>query len=150
MYERTPDPSPLPAAFPGRRSAARRSVDRRVGRGAAHRRAALGRDRGRGGRKGPSRATTIIVSALVTFLVGSLLLVGAVAMGTVAAVAALSQGLPDPTNLAALTFSQPTVVYDRTGKIQLGRFQREQPSRSTKACMKRGLPKSERQQIRLL
>lgn len=47
-------------------------------------------------------------------------------MGTVAAVAALSQGLPDPTNLAALTFSQPTVVYDRTGKIQLGRFQREQ------------------------
>ena len=38
----------------------------------------------------------------------------------------LSDGLPDPTNLGALTFAQPTIVYDRTGKIQLGRFQREQ------------------------
>ena len=47
-------------------------------------------------------------------------------VGTMAAVTALSQGLPDPTNLAALTFSQPTIVYDRTGKVQLGVFQKEQ------------------------
>jgi membrane peptidoglycan carboxypeptidase len=64
--------------------------------------------------------------ALVTFLVGSLLLAGLAIVGSVAAVAVLSEGLPDPTNLGALTFSQPTIVYDRTGKIQLGRFQREQ------------------------
>jgi membrane peptidoglycan carboxypeptidase len=68
----------------------------------------------------------VIVAVLGTFLVGSLLLGGAAALGTVAAVTALSQGLPDPAGLGALTFSQPTVVYDRTGKIQLGRFQREQ------------------------
>jgi membrane peptidoglycan carboxypeptidase len=49
-----------------------------------------------------------------------------VAVGTTAAVGALSEGLPDPTNLGALTFAQPTLVYDRTGTIQLGRFQREQ------------------------
>lgn len=77
-------------------------------------------------RTGRNRLTTILVTALVTFLIGSLLLAGAVVVGTVAAVSILSTGLPDPTNLAALTFSQPTVVYDRTGQIQLGRFQQEQ------------------------
>ena len=57
---------------------------------------------------------------------GGSLLAGVTVVGTVAAVAALSSDLPDPTNLGALTFAQPTTVYDRTGKIQLGRFQREQ------------------------
>ena len=57
---------------------------------------------------------------------GSLLLAGVAVVGTVAAVTVLSDDLPDPTNLGALTFSQPTTVYDRTGTIQLGRFQREQ------------------------
>ena len=68
----------------------------------------------------------LVAIALITFLAGSLLLAGVAVVGTVASVTALSEGLPDPTNLAALTFAQPTVVYDRTGKIQLGRFQREQ------------------------
>ena len=27
-------------------------------------------------------------------------------------------GLPDPNGLEALTFAQPTVVYDRTGKVE--------------------------------
>jgi membrane peptidoglycan carboxypeptidase len=62
----------------------------------------------------------------VTFVVGTTLLVGIAAVGTVATVGALSQGLPDPTSLGALTFAEPTTVYDRTGKIQLARFQREQ------------------------
>jgi membrane peptidoglycan carboxypeptidase len=62
----------------------------------------------------------------VTFLVGSLLLAGVTIIGVAAAVTVLSQDLPDPSNLAALTFDQPTIVYDRTGQIQLGRFQREQ------------------------
>jgi membrane peptidoglycan carboxypeptidase len=95
--------------------------------GVAHRRAALGR-RPRHGPPtgGRSRVPAIIATALVTFLVGSLLLAGVAIVGTVAAVSVLSQGLPDPTNLAGLAFAQPTTVYDRTGKVQLGRFQREQ------------------------
>ncbi|MEO8438320.1 MAG: transglycosylase domain-containing protein, partial [Chloroflexota bacterium] len=48
----------------------------------------------------------------------------AVAMLTTA-VGVLSVDLPDPSQLEALTFSQPTVVYDRSGTIELGRFQRE-------------------------
>ncbi|MFL5755788.1 MAG: transglycosylase domain-containing protein, partial [Chloroflexota bacterium] len=53
---------------------------------------------------------------------------GAVGVAAVATVNMLSTDLPDPKQLDALTFSQPTVVYDRTGKIELGRFQREQRS----------------------
>ena len=37
----------------------------------------------------------------------------------------LSNDLPDPSTLGSLTFAQPTVVYDRTGKVQLGVFQQE-------------------------
>ena len=77
-------------------------------------------------RRGASRLQVVIVSAIATFLVGSLLLAGVAVLGVAAAVTVLSQGLPDPTNLAGLTFDQPTVVYDRTGKIQLGRFQHEE------------------------
>ena len=49
----------------------------------------------------------------------------ALAMFTTA-VGVLSVGLPDPSQLEALTFSQPTTVYDRTGTVELGRFQREE------------------------
>ncbi|MBA2373038.1 MAG: transglycosylase domain-containing protein [Chloroflexi bacterium] len=38
----------------------------------------------------------------------------------------LSEDLPDPAGLTSLTFAQPTIVYDREGKVELGRFQREQ------------------------
>ncbi|HEY7969693.1 MAG TPA: transglycosylase domain-containing protein, partial [Candidatus Limnocylindrales bacterium] len=69
---------------------------------------------------------TILVTAVIAFLVGILVLVGSAVGISAAAIAVLSQGLPNPTNLAGLTFSQPTVVYDRTGTIQLGRFQQEQ------------------------
>src|SRR5207247_1676345 len=41
------------------------------------------------------------------------------------AVTVLSDDLPDPAGLEALTFAQPTVIYDRTGKVELARFQRE-------------------------
>jgi membrane peptidoglycan carboxypeptidase len=68
----------------------------------------------------------ILVTAVIAFLVGILVLVGSAVGISAAAIAVLSQGLPDPTNLAGLTFSQPTVVYDRTGTVQLGRFQQEQ------------------------
>ena len=41
------------------------------------------------------------------------------------AVTVLSVGLPDPGGLESMTFAQPTVVYDRSGTVELGRFQRE-------------------------
>ena len=37
----------------------------------------------------------------------------------------LTAGLPDPAMLESLTFAQPTIVYDREGKVELGRFQSE-------------------------
>src|SRR5829696_568857 len=40
-------------------------------------------------------------------------------------IGAMADGLPDPANLESLTFNQPTIVYDRTGKIELARFERE-------------------------
>ena len=56
------------------------------------------------------------------------LLAAAAAVAAIAAVGvvnALSQGLPDPSSLTTLTFSQPTIIYDRTGKIELARFQQQ-------------------------
>lgn len=43
-----------------------------------------------------------------------------------AAVGVLSIGLPDPARLQTLTFAQPTVIYDRSGTVELGRFSREE------------------------
>jgi membrane peptidoglycan carboxypeptidase len=80
--------------------------------------------RGGGGGGGPW--IRILSVALATFLVGTMLLAGVAVVGAVAAVSILSRDLPDPADLGALTFAQPTTVYDRTGKVQLGRFQREQ------------------------
>jgi membrane peptidoglycan carboxypeptidase len=125
--DRLPDRSILPGIRAGRSSAARRVLDQRSR--LATRRAALGRETaaGRGGRPpGRSRVPAILAAVLATFMAGSLLLAGVAVVGAVAAVSVLSDGLPDPTNLGALTFAQPTTVYDRTGKVQLGRFQREQ------------------------
>ena len=52
--------------------------------------------------------------------------IGVVAVAGVATVGALSTDLPDPATLEQLTFDQPTVIYDRTGKVALASFQREQ------------------------
>src|SRR5262245_11962262 len=97
--------------------------DRR--RGVAHRRAIAGRPRP-ARPTGTGRLGNVLAVALVTFLVSLLLLAGVVAVGATATIAALSQGLPDPADLGALTFSQPSIVYDRTGSVELGRFQQEQ------------------------
>ena len=75
----------------------------------------------------PTRLPYGRIAALV-FLAAT---VGLVSMGGVAAmvgasvVGSLADGLPDPTNLASLDFAQPTIVYDRTGKVELARFERE-------------------------
>jgi membrane peptidoglycan carboxypeptidase len=79
-------------------------------------------DRGR-----PKRLPVFRI-ALVLFLCA---VVGLVSMGGVAAMAgasvigSLAEGLPDPAALTSLDFDQPTVVYDRTGKVELARFERE-------------------------
>ncbi len=66
----------------------------------------------------------LIVVVLVALLgVGT---AGGLGVGLAASViGSLAAGLPDPTNLDSLTFSQPTIVYDRTGTIELARFERE-------------------------
>ena len=69
---------------------------------------------------------TIVATGLVAVALVVSAIVGATSLATVAAVKILSDGLPDPATLTHLSFAQPTVVFDRTGKIQLGRFQQEQ------------------------
>ena len=81
--------------------------------------------RARPRKRGGSRIIPILLTlslALVLFVAGT---VGAMGFATVAAVSALSEDLPDPAALGELTFSQPTVVYDKSGDIELGRFQQE-------------------------
>ena len=79
-----------------------------------------GSARGSGGGHAASGAAI----ALPLFLFGTLALLALVGLGSVvAAYSYYSQGLPDPkTQLDNLTFSQETVVYDRTGTIELARF----------------------------
>jgi membrane carboxypeptidase/penicillin-binding protein len=50
--------------------------------------------------------------------------VGATGFVAMSSIATLSQDLPDPEALSTLSFDEPTLVYDRTGKVQLGRFER--------------------------
>ncbi|MBA2315498.1 MAG: transglycosylase domain-containing protein, partial [Chloroflexi bacterium] len=51
--------------------------------------------------------------------------VGLMGIAAVATVTALSTDLPDPAQLQDLTFAQPSVVYDRSGDVELGRFQQQ-------------------------
>src|SRR5438093_3053532 len=84
--------------------------------------AVRGMDRAR-----PTRPPIGRIAAVVFFAVT----LGVASMGGVAAmvgasvIGSLSNGLPDPTSLASLDFAQPTIVYDRTGKVELARFERE-------------------------
>ena len=72
---------------------------------------------------------TPIGQVLVTVAgIGAILLALAAVLGGLAAISvvnALSQGLPNPADLDSLTFAQPTIVYDRTGTIELARFQQQ-------------------------
>ena len=51
--------------------------------------------------------------------------VGMAGVVSVSALGVLSAGLPDPSGLGELAFAEPTIVYDRTGKVELGRFEDE-------------------------
>jgi membrane peptidoglycan carboxypeptidase len=77
-----------------------------------------GSRRRRGGGVGRKAAV-----ALPLFLFGSLALVGIIgAVGVVGVIAAYSQDLADPRELERLEFVQESVVYDRTGQVELARF----------------------------
>jgi membrane peptidoglycan carboxypeptidase len=71
-----------------------------------------------------------VLTILLTLGVAAILLAGGTlglfGVAAVATVGALSTDLPDPAVLEQLTFDQPTRIYDRTGKVQLARFQREE------------------------
>ena len=67
----------------------------------------------------------ILFAVVLAFVVGVGSLGGLGFVAASGAVAMLSGDLPDPAQLASLTFSQPTIIYDRTGKVELARFERE-------------------------
>ncbi len=68
----------------------------------------------------------LLAGAAVGFGLTTFIAVALVFVTVSTAVGVLSVGLPDPGRLEALTFAQPTIVYDRTGKVRLGSFQREE------------------------
>src|SRR5262245_51987513 len=77
--------------------------------------------RGGGGRVGPRiLAVLLLVPLILIVIVG-----GSLGLAAAATVAVLSADLPDPSTLNTLTFAQPTVIFDRTGTVQLGTFQQE-------------------------
>ncbi len=83
------------------------------------------RHRRQGARHRP-RGVGVVQSTLVALpiILFGLLVVLGVGAGVVAvsAYGYLSQGLPDPTALGAITFTSQTVVYDRTGKTELAKL----------------------------
>src|SRR5207247_1335974 len=72
-----------------------------------------------------SKAARLLLSVLLAIVVGTVAAGSLVAMTAMSVVNALAAGLPDPTDLNSLAFAQPTIIYDRTGTVELARFQRE-------------------------
>jgi len=68
-----------------------------------------------------TRPTTVGYLAIIVFLflagIGAIL-----ALATVGAYVAMAQGLADPSKLTEYVLPEQTIVYDRTGKIELARF----------------------------
>ena len=65
----------------------------------------------------------ILIAIPIVVLLVTIMLAGAGALFTVAAYNFYAQGLPDPTTaLKDLRFEQQTIVYDRTGKVELARL----------------------------
>ncbi|MEP6638141.1 MAG: transglycosylase domain-containing protein [Chloroflexota bacterium] len=73
-----------------------------------------------------SRLPRVVGGLVLGLGLTTVIVVGLAAVMLTTAVGVLSVDLPAASQLEALTFSQPTVVYDRTGTVELGRFQREQ------------------------
>jgi membrane peptidoglycan carboxypeptidase len=84
-----------------------------------HRRSINRRPTGRGG----TVARRILIAIPIIVLLVTILMAGAGTLFTVAAYNFYAQGLPDPsTALKDLTFQQQTIVYDRTGDVELARL----------------------------
>jgi len=83
--------------------------------------AAVATERRRIVRKRPirPRGSRLLVALALIPLVAIVIVGGSVGLAATAAVSVLSSDLPDPSTLNALTFNQPTVVYDRTGTVVL-------------------------------
>ncbi len=103
-------------ANPGTRHGASRVVALR------HASRAAAREAARPTRRWPRILGGIFVGATLI----SILTVGLLVIMLTTAVGVLSVGLPDPAGLKVLTFAQPTVIYDRSGTVELGRFSREE------------------------
>ncbi len=67
----------------------------------------------------------LLLALIVAIILGLSAIGGTVAVVGVGVVNSLAAQLPDPAQLDALTFDQPTTVYDRTGTVLLARFERE-------------------------
>jgi penicillin-binding protein 1A len=86
----------------------------------AHRRTTLNRRvRTRNRTRGSGWQLPVVAIATLSVL-GSIVFAGVLATSTLGV---MSAGLPDPTALDSLGFDQPTIVYDRAGKVELGRFE---------------------------
>ena len=75
-------------------------------------------------RSGPSLVIRGLVLLGLLLVLIAVTAVGATGFVAMSSIATLSQDLPDPEALSTLSFDEPTLVYDRTGKVQLGRFER--------------------------
>src|SRR6185437_15286865 len=96
----------------------RRRMQTALQRRQRHRRNVAAR-RGRGGSAARRAALAIPLLLFSSFLV----LGGVGLISTVSAYAYYSNGLPDPAAaFADIEFEQPSVIYDRTGQIELARF----------------------------
>jgi hypothetical protein len=71
------------------------------------------------------RALRIAATVLVGIIVALGVVAAVVVISISATIGVLSMDLPNPSSLESLTFAQPTVVFDRSGKVVLGQFQRE-------------------------
>lgn len=79
-------------------------------------------------RAGRSWVSTLAMAVATVCLAAIVTVTGGIGLAGTMAVASyqfLAADLPDPSGLEELTFAQPTVVYDRSGTVELGRFQRE-------------------------
>src|SRR6478609_4140123 len=124
---------PIPSRPPVLRSGARLRRTRAAPR-LASRAALLSRARRRGiliggaATSGGQFRAVVVLVAIVALAVVALPALGVGAVGTAAIVTVdrIAEELPDPSALEDLSFAEPTTVWDRSGKVQLGIFQKEQ------------------------
>ena len=75
-------------------------------------------------RRATPRATPAWTLPLAgTIAASALAAVGLAGLVAVSTLGVMSAGLPDPQTFDQIGFAQATVVYDRTGKVELGRFE---------------------------